>query len=281
MRRFSQRSLHGPMRRIGEWWRRRIGKRFVPAKRVRRIRLNGRDFKRLTLPDTAVAQRIADRLEIFRAMRCFPELVAVMDAELLLEFVPGRSLAAPFDAEAIERLGRFFGALYSVDRRRVPTAETPFPMALQRDLAFLRDVGVFDAEVHRDLAAAAHACAPEFVHVGWDYLDPLPRNFVVSASGRFVAVDVESLEPDRLLGSGVAKCFQCGAEAARARLLAAIAAESGPDLVPSMAFVELHFLAGWTKHAFLKGRGRLVDPSRFDPFREKSSAATIAAVTPP
>jgi hypothetical protein len=34
-----------------------------------------------------------------------------------------------------------------------------------------------------------------------------------------------------------------------------------------MPFVELHFLAGWTKLAYLKGRAKLVDPARFEPYR--------------
>jgi len=270
--RFSQRSLHGLKRRLGAFWRRYVGNRFVPPTRVRRITLNGRDFKRVTFSDSAAARRVADRLERFRHAGCFPGLVAAMDAELLLEFVPGRPLETPFDAEAVDRIGRFYGALYSADPRRVVTVETPFPDELQRDLAFLRDVGVLDAEAQRDLSAAAQCDVPEFVYLGWDYLDPLPRNFVVAESGRLIAVDVESLEPDRLLGGGLAKSLRRGAEAARAELVATVERESELSLEPQLPFAELHFLAGWTKHAYLKGRGRLVDASHFECFREKKSA---------
>lgn len=279
--RFPQRSLHGLPRRVGEFFRRFVGHRFIPEKRVRRITLNGRDYKRLTLPDTRAAARIAAHLETFHHVGCFPELVAAIDAELLLEFVSGRPLDEPFDDDSIDRIGCFYGALYAVDRRRVPVVETPFLEGLQRDLVFLRDVGVLDANAYRDLAAVAASCAPEFVWIGWDYLDPLPRNFIVTDSGRLVAVDVESLEPDQLLGRGVAKCLHRGGGSARDRLFAAVARQSSLALEPLMPFVELHFLAGWTKHAFLKGRAKLVDPARFDPFRVKVSAAAVAEVTRP
>jgi hypothetical protein len=258
-----------------------VGHRFVPEKRVRRLTLNGRDYKRLTLPDTRAAARIAESLENFRHVGCFPELVAAIDAELLLEFVTGRPLAEPFDDDAIDRIGCFFGALYRVDRRRIPSVETPFLDDLQRDLVFLRDVGVLGADAYLDLATAARSCAPEFVWIGWDYLDPLPRNFIATDSGRLVAVDVESLRPDQLLGSGVAKCLHRGGGSARDRLLAVVARESSLVLEPLMPFVELHFLADWTKHAFLKGRAKLVDPARFEPFRAKTSAAEIADATRP
>lgn len=272
--RFRQRSLHGLLRRAGALWRRQVGRRFVSSTRVCRITLNGRDYKRLTLLDSAAAQRIARRLETFRHAGCFPELVATIDAELLLEFVPGRQLEAPFDPDAIERIGRFFGGLYSVDRRRIATVETAFPDELQRDLVFLRDVGVIDEAAQRDLAAAAQGFTPEFVYVGWDYLDPLPRNFVSTEAGRLVAIDVESLEPDRLLGCGPAKCLHRGAESSRSRLIAEVERESALELAPQMPFAELYFLASWTKHAFLKGRTRLVDPARFDRFCEKANDVT-------
>jgi len=267
--RFAQESLDGFGRRISALYRRRVQNRFVRAKRVRLVTLNGRRYKRVTLPDASLAAEVARNLATFRHAGIFPGLVASVDRELLLEFAPGRPQDGRFDDEGIDRLARFFATLYGVDRRRVPTADTPYRDDLRRDLAFLRDVGVLTEPAHRDLVAAADGLAPDEVWVGWDYLDPLPRNFVLAPDGSLVAVDVEDLRSNQLLGSGVAKaCFR-SIDAGRERLLAAVEREACLELAPLMPFVELHFLAGWTKLAYLKGRAKLVAPALFEPYRAK------------
>jgi hypothetical protein len=90
---------------------------------------------------------------------------------------------------------------------------------------------------------------------------------VITPAGRLVAVDVEELMPNQLLGSGVAKAVLRTPGARRERLLQGIRRTAGLDLAPVMPFVELAFLAGWTKRALLKGRARLVDPELFEPYR--------------
>jgi len=274
--RFGQRSLYGLSRRLGAAFRRLAQNRFVRAKRTRVVMLSGRPYKRLSLPDSALAAQVASNLATFRHAGVFPAVVAVLDDELLLEFVAGRPLAGSIPLAGIDRLARFYGTLYACERRCVPLTDTTFGDDLQRDLAFLEDVGILTAAARRDLAAAAAALAPPEVWVGWDYLDPLPRNFVATRDGRLVAVDVEDLRPDQLLGSGVAKaCFRSLAPGvSRERLLAAVARESGLDLAPAMPFVELHFLADWTKVAYLKGRARLVQPALFEPYRAKPVTST-------
>lgn len=267
--RFSQHSLHSLGRRIGAAFRRTVQNRFVRDKRVQWIDMNGRRYKRLTLPGASLAEEITANLATFRHARVFPALVATVDAELVLEFVDGRSPEGPFDATLADRLAEFFATLYGVDAFRVRTADTAFPDDLQRDLAFLRDVGVLDSAAHRDLAAAADTLAPAEVWVGWDYLDPLPKNFVVTHEGRLVAVDVEDLRSHQLLGSGLAKACLRSIGFPRERLVTAVSRACGLDLAAVMPFVELHFLAGWTKLAYLKGRSVLVDPALFEPYRAK------------
>jgi hypothetical protein len=269
--RFRQRSLLGVRRRAGALLRRWLHNRFVPAKRVRVVTLSGRRYKRLSLSDAARAREIAAHLAALRPTRCFPELVAAVDAELLLEYVEGRTLADPIEPARLDALAGFYARLYGAAPRRLATAASAFPAELARDLAFLRDVGVLDAAAHSDVSAAAHALQPAEVWVGWDYLDPLPRNFVVADDGRLVAVDVEDLWPDRLLGGGVAKARLRSLGAHGERLPRALAAACSLDLAPALPWVELHFLAEWTKLAYLKGRHALVDPARFEPYRAKGS----------
>jgi hypothetical protein len=278
--RFRQRSLLSAGRRAGAVLRRFALNRFVPAKRVGVVEMGGRRYKRLRLSDASLAREIAGRLELFRDSALFPGLVAAVDGELLLEWVEGRPLGEPVDDAGLEAIAEFFAALYSAGPRPVATADTAFPGELQRDIAFLRDVGVLTPAAHSDVAAAAHALAPPEVFVGWDYLDPLPRNFVVTGGGRLVAVDVEDLRPDQLVGSGVAKARLRAAGGGGDRLLAALGRACALDLAPAMPFVELHFLAGWTKLAYLKGRPSLVDPGRFEAYRDVGTDRSRATSRP-
>ena len=267
--RFRQSSLHSLGRRVGMALRRQLLGRFVPEKQVRLIEIGGARCKRLTLPDTWTATQLARSLERFRAHPVFPALIAQSANELLLEFVEGRPIADPLDAAGCDQLADFFAVLYAQDRHAVETRNAGFVAALQQDLDFLGRVGVLEAAAVPELARAAEALVPAQVYVGHDYLDPIARNFVVTPAGRLVAIDIEDLLPNQLLGSGVAKAVLRTPGAERERLLAGIRRTAGLDLAPVMPFVELAFLAGWTKRALLKGRARLVRPELFEPFRRK------------
>jgi hypothetical protein len=265
--RFRQTSLHSLGRRLGVALRRRLLGRFLPSKRVRLIRIGDARFKRLTLPDAWTAAELARRLDHFRSHRVFPAVVAQLGCELLLEYVEGGPIADPLDAAGCDQLAEFFAVLYAHDRHVVEMRASGFAEALERDLGFLAQTGVLGGVAHRELASAAGALAPAQIHVGFDYLDPIPRNFVRTPAGRLLAVDVEELLPDQLLGSGVAKAALRTPGASRARLLDGIRRAAGLDLAPVMPFVELAFLAGWTKRALLKGRAKLVRPELFDSYR--------------
>lgn len=267
--RFQQTSLHSLGRRIGMRLRRHWLGRFVPEKRVRLIEIGGARFKRLTLPDTWTATQVTRSLERFRSHQVFPSVIAQSANELLLEYVEGNSIAEPLDEGGCDRLAGFFAVLYAHGRHAVETRAAGFADALQLDLAFLGQVGVLGASALPELVRAAETLAPAQVYVGHDYLDPIARNFVITPAGRLVAIDVEELMPNQLLGSGVAKAVLRTPGARRERLLDGIRRTAGLDLAPVMPFVELAFLAGWTKRALLKGRAKLVRPELFEPFRTR------------
>lgn len=267
--RFRHRSLHSLGRRIGVRLRRHWLGRFVPEKRVRLIEIGSARFKRLTLPDAWTAAQLARSLERFRSQQRFPALIAQSGSELLLEWVDGSPIAEPLDEAACDQLADFFATLYAQGRQAVETRAAGFAHALRLDLAFLGQVGVLDGSALAELERAAEALAPEQVYLGYDYLDPIARNFVITPAGRLVAVDVEELMPGQLLGSGVAKAVLRTPGARRERLLTGIRSSAGLDLAPVMPFVELSFLAAWTKRALLKGRAKLVSPELFERFRRE------------
>jgi hypothetical protein len=249
--------------------RRRWLGRFVPEKGVRRIEIGGARFKRLTLPDAWTAVQMIRSLERFRSHHVFPSVIAQSANEILLEWVDGSPIAEPLDDAGCDRLAGFFAVLYAQGRHAVETRVGGFIDALQLDLAFLGQVGVLSATALPELVRASESLAPAQVYVGHDYLDPIPRNFVITPAGRLMAVDVEELMPNQLLGSGVAKAVLRTPGARRDRLLDGIRRTAGLDLAPVMPFVELAFLAGWTKRALLKGRAKLVRPELFEPYRTR------------
>ncbi len=268
--RFRQSSLHSLGRRIGTRLRRHWLGRFVPEKRVRLIEIGSARFKRLTLPDAWTAAQLTRSLERFRSHQLFPAVIAQSGSELLLEYVEGSRLAEPLDEAGCDQLAGFFGTLYAQGRQRVETHATGLVHALRIDLAFLGQVGVLEGSALLELERAAEALAPAQVYLGYDYLDAIARNFVITPAGRLVAVDVEELMPGQLLGSGVAKAVLRTPGARRERLLAGIRRSAGLDLAPVMPFVELAFLAGWTKRALLKGRAKLVSPELFERYRTRA-----------
>lgn len=262
--RFSQRSLYTLYRRAGVLLRRFAFNRFVRAKNARVVRMGGRPYKRVTLPDSYVASVVAHNLLPFRDSGLFPRLIAVEDNELLLEFVAGTTLPESLDASFIERYVGFFSVLYNMDRERVKLSETDFERELKEDLDFLVDVSILSPRVRRDLEVHLERITPNEVWVGYDFLDPLPKNFVLTDDDRLVAIDVEDLRPGQLIGSGIAKSVIRALPAHRERLLDGLALRSDLDLRPEMPFIELHFLAHWTKRAFLKGSQKLIDASLFE-----------------
>ena len=269
--RFRQSSLHSLRRRVGLALRRRLLGRFVPEKQVRLIQIGGARCKRVTVADAWTATQMARNLERFRSHRMFPVLIAQSANELLLEYVEGRPLADPLDAAGCDLLADFFSVLYAQDRHAVEIRNTGFAETLLRDLAFLGQVGVLESSALPDLIRAAEALKPAQVYVGHDYLDPLSRNFVVTPEGQLVAIDVEDLLPNQLLGTGVAKAVLRMPGARREPLLARIRRTAGLDLAPVLPFVELAALADWTKRALLKGRHKLLRPELFEPYRRRGN----------
>jgi hypothetical protein len=224
------------------------------------LTLHGHRFKRLVLGDAWQAERIERELERFEGESGFPPLVHRHENELLLRYVDGRPFDAadPADREA---LARFYAMLYRKNPRRAAATELPFTARLDRDLRFLADAGVLDQSDRPALKARAASLQPEQVWIGFDYVDPVAKNFVRTDTG-MVAVDVESLVSDEALGTGIAKArVHWLADTETRAFLNAIMAAGGPDLGAQLPWVELCFLAGWTKRKVLQGKHRFVQPS--------------------
>jgi hypothetical protein len=247
-------------RLLGRGWLRK-------SQRLRIVEVNGVRYKRLVLHDAYIAERIERTLEAFGPSPRLPRLVTRFENELWLQFVPGEPLTHVDDG-VLSEVTAFYAELYARATRMVPTEETALPQRLQQDLVFLHETRIIGAEAWRDVSATARRIAPANVAVGFEYTDPVLKNFVSPESGGpLCAVDVESLVRDRTLGAGIAKAnVYWLAPAQRERMLDELDA-TVPQLRAQLPFVELCFLARWTKTKFLTGKPKLAHEQRFEAFR--------------
>jgi hypothetical protein len=278
-----QRSGTAWLRRFRYRLSRLLGTRLQKSQRVYWVDLNGSRFKRIILRDSYLASRIEQNLEAFGASDRVPGLVMRYEHEIWVDFIPGTPLSDP-SLEIVPRLAELYGHIHARRPRRVSLAETPFAERLVRDLRFLGQVGVLSAEALHELEAAVPRLAPREAWVGFDYTDPTPSNLVVAEDdGRLCAIDVESLEDDQLIGTGVAKALARWFEPHREALLAALAQTEAPDFATYLPFVELCFLASYTRMMFLEKKRRRIRPDLFDRFRaarisQAGGAHRVAAV---
>lgn len=256
-------------RRTGTWLKRMFGTQMLKSQDLRFVTINGRRFKRLILHDSYLAAGIERNLEAFGESAHFPRLVVRHENEIWVEFVEGAPLRS-VDDEAVARLAAFYAAIYAQrPPRQVATDESPFLGHVERNLRFLNQVGVLGDEAYGQLAAVAKRLVPPRVWVGFDYVDPVLKNFVLTGDGaQLCAIDVESLADDQLIGTGVAKAFVHWLEPHRHAFLEQLANHEVPDFQSYFGFVELAFLARWTKTKFLTGKWKFVDGGLFERFRE-------------
>ncbi|MCS6924919.1 MAG: hypothetical protein NZ578_03345 [Candidatus Binatia bacterium] len=245
-----------------------LGPRLLKSQRLYFVTINGRRFKRLVLRDSYLAAEIERNLERFGTSPYFPTLIARHENEIWLEFIDGTPIDTA-DEHLAKQIAEFYAAVYTRSPEQVETATTPFPARLHRHLCFLQQVGVLSDEVYRDLTAAATRLTPPRVWIGFDYTDPVLKNFVrVPAGDHLCAVDVESLRSNLLIGSGIAKACVRQLGAFREVLLAHLAQKPVPDFQAYLPFVELALLAAQTQKAFLQRKWRFVRPTLFDRFRQ-------------
>jgi hypothetical protein len=238
------------------------------SQRMRIVAVNGIRYKRLLLPDASIAREIERNLEAFGPTPRLPRLVTRFENELWVEFVPGETPAQADDRVATE-VAEFYADIYAKAPRPVALSDTSLPQRLERDLRFLHETGVIGHQAWRELSAAAERLQPPTLAAGFEYTDPVLKNFVRPASGGVLcAIDIESLVRDRPLGAGIAKASVFWLTPPQRELLLARLDGPVPLLRPQMPFVELCFLARWVKTKFLSGKRKRVHERYFEPFRK-------------
>jgi hypothetical protein len=262
--RFFHRPAHSLARRTMDGLRSRFVGGIGKSQSVYFVHLAGHRYKRVIFADTRLAEVVESNLESVGYEAGLPRLVLRHENEIWVEFITGRPVDVT-QAEDVQAIAELFAALYRHDAVQLPIAGTRLPSRLRTDLQFLGDAGVLAPQRVGQLLTIAHGLEPEVIWSGYDYVDPVTKNFIVAPRG-LVAIDVESLQAGQPLGTGVAKCrvhwLGQGSEDFIARIIAA----GAPDFRPQFRYVELCFLAAWTKRKLIAGKRRHVDPERFSCF---------------
>ena len=194
-------------KRLGYWMSRLGGTRLQKAKSLHFVTINGQQFKRMVLCDSYLAVEIERNLECFRGSGIFPNIIIRYEREIWVEFVEGNPIKE-IGGPLVEKMANFYSRLYAEAPRLVETDKTIFPDRLDRDLHFLNQVGILSDGLLGDLRKSADVLRPRHCWIGFDYTDPVRKNFVLNPKTQLLcAVDVEGLVNEYLIGMGAAKAL--------------------------------------------------------------------------
>jgi hypothetical protein len=255
-------------KRFGYFLSRLVGTRLQKAKSLHFVTINGKQFKRLVLCDSYLAFEIERNLECFRGAGIFPDIVIRYEREIWVEFVEGRLISKEVDKPIVEKMADFYSRLYSEAPRLVETNETVFPDRLDRDLHFLNQVGILSNGVLGDLRASVDVLRPKHCWIGFDYTDPVRKNFVLHPKSELLcAIDVEGLVNEHLIGMGAAKALVRWLHPFKDEFFRFLTVKKAPEIQAYYGFVELCFLAQWMKRAFFERDWKAIQPRYFEGYR--------------
>ena len=256
------------VRRLRYLCSRAVGNRLQNSQRTLFTTRNGQRFKRLILRDTALAAECERNLEAFKGSPHFPSVIIRYEHELWLEYVEGSPLTTVDDA-LVEKIADFYAATYCHAARVVDLTETTVLYRLQRDLSLLNQVGILSEAVYRNLSSAAEKLAPESVWIGFDYVDAVRKNFIVTRrDGLVCGVDADSLRKDQLIGTGVISALTRWLGSFQNAFFQHLFRDGVPDFRPYLPFIELCYLAAWTKMYFFEKKRKKIDAGLFKRFCE-------------
>ena len=255
------------LKRVKYFLSRAFGSRLQKAKGIHIVTVNGHKFKRLILCDSFLATEIERYLGDFTESGYFPPLVSRYEHEIWLEYIEGTPIQS-VNEDFVLKIAEFYGAVYGKSSMLIDAKQSVFPGTLLQDLRFLHQINVLTPDSYRDLQAAVPHLIPDKVWVGYEYTDPVLKNFIMRKdNGQICVVDVDGLAEKQLLGIGVAKACVRWLGPYQSLFFSSLEKQGAPNFQKYFNFVELCFLARWMKRAFLEHDWKVIDSTRFDRFR--------------
>jgi len=242
------------------------GPRLRKAKSLHFVTVNGQRFKRLQFADSVIARDIERNLEVFQADDLFPRLATRYEHEIWVDFIDGEQ-PRQVTEQVVRQVAEFYATIYTKRLILTDTPKTVFPARLVQDLRFLHQVGVLSDSLYAQLQRFVEQLAPPRLWIGFDYTDPVLKNFVLShENGRLYAIDVEGIADNQLIGMGTVKASVRWFGELRPLFYTHLTELGAPDFQSYLPFVELCFVAKWTKRNFFEGKKKKIDPGLFERF---------------
>jgi len=262
-------------RRVHHAWLAFNGRQRFKSNETRFVEYGGLRVKQIGFPDSAEARRVEALLRDTDELRRFPHLILRLENTVWVKFLPGQK-PDPARASDVAAMADFFADIYGANPIERTLEETGLHRRLLDNLELLVDVGLLDRHRSSSLHSLAEHLRPERVWVGLDYIDALAKNFIVN-EGRAVGIDIEAIQEETLLGTGLAKAGHRWLGDQVDTVIDRLAESGGPDLSAQWAYTQLSFLAGYDVQNLVRGKAGRVRAEDFDPLLSRFAHATAAA----
>jgi hypothetical protein len=274
--RVRQRRLEPFRQRAGRIFDTLLGRRWVKQQRVFLVEAGGLKLKRIEMLDSARASAKEDMLLQLAATGIAPKLVARHHRDLWLEFIDGERVD-PADPRLPDDFAKLLSALYGSGATVTAPRGIYAPEAVERDLALLVKAGALPVETAEKVAALLPTVVPRTLWIGLDHTDLLARNMLRRSDGSLCLIDIESIVSGEAVGTGFAKACIRWIGPARERYVEAVRRRSEiPGFLAYLPYLEIRFLASWSKRSLLLGKEKLLEPRLIDAWIERTAAGRSA-----
>ncbi len=219
--------------------------------------------------DTARAAAKEEMLVQLAETGIAPKLIARHHRDLWLEFVDGDKVDSA-DPRLPDDFAGLLAALYGCGTMVGSPRGIYGPDAIERDLALLERAGAISAQSAGAVRALLPPLVPSTLWIGLDHTDLLVKNMLRRKDGSLCLIDVESIVSGEAIGTGFAKACVRWIGDARERYVEALARRTEiPSFLTYLPYLEIRFLAAWSKRSLLLGKEGLVHPRYFDAWVER------------
>lgn len=256
----SEKGAYTLARRLLRYVKRRAG--VIPKRMdVSFVTIGNQRYKRIKFLDNFSSQNANSRLEQFAACKHFPKVLVQHENELWVEYLEGKLLTDMNESLCAE-FANLFANLYKKSSKRVCAEK--YLTHIENNLEFLHKINIIDYRQQQKLLSLLGMKTPNEIWVGFDYTDAIASNFLIERnSNRIFAIDIDSLNENCLLGTGLVKANTIWMQDHYLNsIIKLMKKQEIPDFYDDLLFIKLHFRSEWLKSLFLRNKRRRLERNR-------------------